>query len=89
MLLIIFPVVLICFDTVNLRNFVYRAYDRGMTSPEYAFIFFTYLLEIYEINPWIHDPEEVVSPEEMDRRKSAWMGVKTVMSLLPKQYMWY
>ena len=76
-----FPFILvisICLSQENLRNFLYRAHSRGMTTPDYVYLYYTYLLESFEETPWIHLNEEMPSTEELQLRKKAFMALKTV-----------
>ena len=75
---LLFAVILICMDAVNFRNFMYRAYARGFTYPEYAFTFCTYLINPGELYPWIHDPDAVVPHAIMEQRKAAFIAVNIV-----------
>ena len=58
---------LICFDLVDLRNFMYRAQSRGMTSSEYSYIYYAYMPHAEEETPWIH---EDITADDIQKREA-------------------
>ena len=70
-------VVLICLGLSDLRQFLYQAHRRGMTSPDYVYMFYPYNIKTSNV-PWIDTNEQPESDEELQEHKNAFMSVKRV-----------
>ena len=71
-------VVIVCDRATDRRNFMYTAHKKGMTGPEWVYIYYTLLPGNDEITPWIHSNDVNVTVEEMEFRKAAFMSFKQV-----------
>ena len=69
-------------ETTYVRAFIYRAYERGMTFPEYVFISCMYLIKDGDLTPWIDPTAEPLAPEVIEMRQLPFMGVKLVSSVV-------
>ena len=56
---------------------MYRARERGMTSPNYVYIYITMMPNEYTETPWEADGP-VSSPQELEDRKEAFRALKVV-----------
>ena len=69
-------VVILCLWQRNMRKFMYRAHERGLTGSEFAYIYYTLMPSEFIEQPWEHD--ENVTEEEYTSRKKAFTPLKMV-----------
>ena len=69
-------VVIMCDNTIARRDFMYAAHEKGMTGPEWVYIYYTLLPGDDEVIPWVHG--ENITEEEMEFRKAAHLSLKQV-----------
>ena len=72
-----FIVILICLSLHDLRNVIFQAHHRGMTVPEYVYLFFPFNAHVSR-TPWIAPDSEPESTEDVELHKEAFMSLKIV-----------
>lgn len=72
----VFSVIAICLSDNDVRNFTYRAHQKGMTGPEFVYIYYTLNPDNFTERPWEHG--ENVTSEELEMRKEAFRHFKMV-----------
>ena len=74
------PVVLICLQNVeDRRHVMYRAHERGMTVPDYVYIYFTNIPDgITTTMPLVQEQSNMFPHFSKQDRKDAFMAMKQV-----------